>query len=80
MADLTVRALGVLCLKLRGDFWFARAITNAVWLLGDAVGHIRQMTLYNNHASNNSGISLLTEIMIPLVILSLTVYQRRGIR
>jgi hypothetical protein len=80
MADLTVGVLGVLCLKFRGDFWLATAIANAVWLLGDAVGHIRQMTLYNNHASNNSGIFLLTEIMMPLVILFLTVSHRRGIR
>jgi hypothetical protein len=68
------------CLKFRGDFWLATAIANAVWLLGDAVGHIRQMTLYNNHASNNSGIFLLAEIMMPLVILSLTVYHHRRIR
>jgi hypothetical protein len=71
MADLTVGVLGILCLKFRGDFWSATAIANAVWLFGDAVGHIRQMTLYNNHASNNSGIFLATEIMMPLVILSL---------
>jgi hypothetical protein len=80
MADLTVGLLGVLCVKLRGDFWLATAIANAVWLLGDAVGHIRQMTLYNNHASNNSGIFLVTEIMMPIVILALTLYHRHSIR
>src|SRR5664280_1202048 len=77
MADLAVGVLGVLCLKFRADFWLATAIANAVWLLGDAVGHIRQMTLNNNHASNNSGIFLATEIIMPLVILSLTLYHRR---
>jgi hypothetical protein len=77
MADLTVGVLGVLCLKFRGDFWLATAIANAVWLLGDAVGHVRQMKLNNNHASNNSGIFLVTEIIMPLVILSLTLYHRR---
>lgn len=44
MADFTVGVLGLLCLKFRGNFWLATAIANAVWLLGDAVGHIRQMT------------------------------------
>jgi hypothetical protein len=78
MADLTVGVLGILCLRFRGDFWLATAIANAVWLLGDAVGHVRQMTLNNNHASNNSGIFLVTEIIMPLVILSLTLYHRRG--
>jgi hypothetical protein len=77
MADLTVGVLGVLCLKFSTDFWLAAAIANAVWLLGDAVGHVRQMTLNNNHASNNSGIFLATEIIMPLVILFLTLYHRR---
>ena len=77
MADLTVGVLGVLCLKFRGDFWLATAIANAVWLLGDAVGHVRQMTFNDNHAANNSGIFLVTEFIMPLVILALTLYSRR---
>src|SRR5271155_2503613 len=74
MADLTVGVLGVLCLWLRGNFWLATAIANAVWLLGDAVGHIRQMVLNSNHAVNNSGIFLITEITMPFVILLLAIY------
>ena len=77
MADLTVGVLGVLSLKFRGNFWLATAIANAVWLLGDAVGHVRQMILENNHAANNSGIFLITEFIMPLVILCLTLYHRR---
>src|SRR6204780_4651459 len=55
MADLTMGVLGVLCVWFRGNFWLATAIGNAVWFLGDAVGHVRQEFEYNNHASNNSG-------------------------
>jgi hypothetical protein len=76
MADLTVGVLGVLCLWLRHNFWLATAIANAVWLLGDAVGHIRQIALNNNHAANNSGIFLATEIAMPLIILVLAFYVR----
>ena len=76
MADLTVGVLGVLCLWFRGNFWLATAIANAVWLLGDAIGHIRQITLNNNHAANNSGIFLITEIITPLVIVLLALYVR----
>ena len=65
MADLTVGVLGIVCLWLRGNFWLAPAIANAVWLLGDAVGHIRQMVLNSNHAANNSDIFLITEITMP---------------
>ena len=77
MADLTVGVLGILCLKFRDNFWLATAIANAVWLLGDAVGHVGQITLKNNHAANNSGIFLVTEFIMPLVILFLAVYNRR---
>jgi hypothetical protein len=77
MADLTIGVLGILCLWIRGNFWLAAAIANAVWLLGDAIGHLREVTLHNNHAANNSGIFLWAEIITPLVILSLALYHRR---
>jgi hypothetical protein len=76
MADLTVGVLGVLCLWFRGNFWLATAIANAVWLLGDAIGHVRQMLLFNNHAANNSGIFLAAELLTPVLILSLALYTR----
>jgi hypothetical protein len=78
MADLTVGVLGILCLWIRGNFWLATAIANAVWLLGDAIGHIREVALRNNHAENNSGIFLYAEIITPLVILFLALYTRRS--
>jgi hypothetical protein len=77
MADLTVGVLGVLCVWFRGNFWLATAIANAVWLLGDAVGHVRQLLFYNDHAPNNSGIFLYAEILTPLLILALTIYHRK---
>lgn len=80
MADLTVGVLGILCVWFRGNFWLATAIANAVWLLGDAVGHIRQVLLANNHAPNNSGIFLVAEIITPSVILLLTIYHRYAMR
>jgi uncharacterized membrane protein len=78
MADLTVGVLGILCLWIRGNFWLATAIANAVWLLGDAIGHIRQITLNNNHAENNSGIFLIVEILTPILILAPTLYHRHA--
>ena len=69
--------LGVLCVWFRGNFWLATAIANAVWLLGDAVGHVRQLLFYNDHAPNNSGIFLYAEILTPLLILALTIYHRK---
>jgi hypothetical protein len=77
MADLTVGVLGVLCLVFRSGFWLATAIANAVWLLGDAIGHVREMVVHNNHAENNAGIFLVFEFVMPLLILTLVVYHRR---
>ena len=77
MADLTVGVLGVLCLVFRGDFWLATAIADAVWLLGDAVGHIREIVVHNNHAENNAGIFLVFELVIPILILGFVFYYRR---
>src|SRR5277367_5685745 len=79
MADLTVGVLGILCVWIRGNFWLATAIANAVWLLGDAVGHIREMVVNNNHAPNNAGMFLAAEIITPLAILLLAFcYENRG--
>lgn len=77
MADLTVGVLGVLCLWIRGNFWLATAIANAVWLWGDAIGHVRQIVINHNHAENNSGAFLVAEFVMPLLILALTAYHRR---
>jgi hypothetical protein len=48
-----------------------------VWLLGDAVGHVREMMLRNHHAENNAGIFLIFELAVPVLILMLVFYQRR---
>jgi hypothetical protein len=77
MADLTVGVLGILSLVFRREFWLATAIANAVWLLGDAVGHIREMVINNNHAENNAGIFLVFELVMPILILGLVFSHRR---
>ncbi len=80
MADLTVGVLGVLCLAFRDGFWLATAIADAVWLLGDAVGHIRQMVFHKNHAEYNGGMFLVFELAMPVLILGLVLYHRRVTR
>jgi hypothetical protein len=76
IADLTMGVLGVLCIVFRREFWLATAIGNAVWFLGDAVGHVREMTVHNNHAENNAGIFLVFEFAVPVLMLGLAFYHR----
>lgn len=52
----------------RENSWLATAIANAVWLLGDAVGYIRQMIVHDNHAEYDAGIFLAFELLMPCVI------------
>ena len=77
MADLTVGVLGVLCLFFCDNFWLATAVANAVWMWGDAIGHVRQMVDYNNHAANNAGLFLYAEFLTPLIILLLVAKHRQ---
>ena len=76
MADLAIGVLGVLCVKFRGNFWLATAIGNAVWLLGDAFGHLKQLREFNDHAANNGGLFLVLEFTVPVVILTMTLWHR----
>jgi hypothetical protein len=45
IANLAFGVLGILCLRIRDQFWLATGIGVSVWLLGDAYGHIREMLM-----------------------------------
>jgi hypothetical protein len=77
IANLSYGILGVLCLWLRKDFWLAAGIGAAVFGLGAAAGHIRDIILYHNYAPNNAGLILwFGDIFMPLFTLSLLLVYR----
>jgi hypothetical protein len=69
--------LGILCYWFRDQFWLATVIGNAVWQLGDAIGHIQQIIVADNWAPNNAGTTLYTDIAIPIVLIALLAVARR---
>jgi hypothetical protein len=77
VANLAIGVLGILCYWFRAQFWLATVIGNAVWQLGDAVVHIRQIIVANNWAPNNAGVTLYTDIGIPIALIALLVIARR---
>lgn len=79
IADLTIGVLGILCIWLRGNFWLATIIATSVWLLGDAVGHIRELIVNHNHHPGNSGPALWADIAIPLVAIVLYALYRQAL-
>ncbi len=80
MADL---ALGVIaCLSFWRDLEFKAAvvIATAIFLLGDAVGHVRQMEIAGNFAPGNAGVPFYTDIIIPALSIALLIIAWRARR
>lgn len=77
MADL---AIGITaCVAFRRDLNFQAAAVCAasVFLLGDAIGHVRQMAVAGNFAPGNAGVPFYMDIICPLVTIALVMAARR---
>ncbi|NLX51296.1 MAG: hypothetical protein GXY72_04235 [Deltaproteobacteria bacterium] len=78
VANLAFGVLGMLCIFFRDNFWLATGVGCAVFLLGAAAGHIREMLTAGNYAVNNAGpVLYLGDITIPVLILVLLAVRRR---
>jgi hypothetical protein len=72
VADLSWGICGMLCVWLRQGFWTATGIGSAVFLLGCAFGHIRQIVQEGNVAIYNAGLVLwIGDLAVPIAILIL---------
>jgi len=75
--DLAIGVLGLLCFWLRGDFWSATVIAFAVFGLGAAYGHIRDMRLRRNYAPGNAGpVLYINDVFLPLLLVVLLIVYR----
>lgn len=78
VADLSWGVCGVLCIWLRRGFWTATGIGSAVFLLGCAFGHIRQIVQERNMAVYNAGPVLwIGDLGVPITILILLLIRSR---
>jgi len=78
MADL---AMGVAaCVSFwRGlDFKTAVVVINAIFLLGDAIGHVEQMIAAGNFAAGNAGVPFLGDLILPVLSLILLIIVQRS--
>ena len=67
----------MLCFWVRGDFWSATVIAFAVFGIGAAYGHIRDIRLRHNYASGNAGpILYINDILLPLLLIVLLIAYR----
>lgn len=77
VANLGFGVLGLMCLRWRGNFWWAAAIGYTVFLWGAAYGHIYEMVVNNNHEPGNTGFPLYADIITPLIAFALLTYYER---
>jgi hypothetical protein len=78
MADLAMGAAACISFWRSLDFKAAVVIINAVFLLGDAIGHVGQMIAAGNFASGNAGIPFLGDLILPVLTLILLVIVQRS--
>lgn len=80
-ANLAFGVLGVLAFRFRGDFRLAAAIGYAVFLIGAACVHTREIVLKGNVAEYNSGVFLVVgDVIVPLAMLALVMVHRSMVR
>ena len=77
MADLAMGMAACISFSRSLDFKAAVVIVNAIFLLGDAIGHVRQMIAEANFASGNAGAPFIGDLIFPaLSIILLIIVQR----
>jgi hypothetical protein len=76
-ADLAIGVLGVLCARFRDGFLLAAVVAVSICYLGDAYGHLHQAAIHDNHAPDNTGLTLCADFIAPLVAISLYGLWRR---
>ena len=74
IADLGWGVVGVLCPVYGRGFWLATIIVASIFLLGAAVGHVKQMVVAKNFAPGNAGAIFAADVLVPvfLIVLYLT--------
>ena len=77
VANLAFGVLGIMCIWQRRGFRTATGIGYAIFLLGCAYGHLRDLSLHGNLSPYNVGPVLwINDLAVPVVILILLLVRR----
>jgi hypothetical protein len=81
MADLAIGATACLSFLRNLDFKAAAVVASSIFLLGDAVGHVKQMLVAGNFAPGNAGVPFYSDVAMPVLMIGLLMIARvRGRR
>jgi hypothetical protein len=71
VADLAFGVTACIAFWSSLPFKAAAVCVASIALLGDAVGHLHQMVVAGNFASGNSGVPFITDILFPVISITL---------
>lgn len=69
--NLAFGFLGIACIWLRGNFWTATVWGFSIWIFADGLHHIRDIVVNHNYAPGSIGVSLITDLVVPVVLVVL---------
>jgi hypothetical protein len=78
MADLAIGMTACIAFWRDLSFKAAAVCAASVFLLGDAIGHVREMVMTGNFAPGNAGVPFYMDIIGPVSAVALLFVARRG--
>lgn len=75
--NLAFATLGIMSIWYRDDFWLATIVGFSIWILADGFHHIVQLLVYHNYSPGNLGVNLVTDLVVPIFLLTLLWLYRR---
>lgn len=70
VADLGFGIIAILAFNASYGFRLSATMGNAIWLWGDALGHIIQMFNQHNVAPGNAGTWFWTDVLLPVILIA----------
>ena len=71
MADLAIGATACIAFWRDLSFKAAAVCAASIFLIGDAIGHVREMVMAGNFAPGNAGVPFYMDILCPLLAIAL---------
>ena len=69
VANLAIGIIAILSFTSHFSFRLATTIAAIIWLWGDAGNHLYQLIRFHNFAPGNAGSWLMTDLVIPLILI-----------
>jgi hypothetical protein len=77
MADFAIGATACIAFWQNLAFKAAAVCAASIFLLGDAIGHVRQMMVAGNFAAGNAGVPFYMDVICPVLAITLVIIASR---